>query len=179
MKRTTVIGAAGVLAAAALLVVPGATMASFSDRASGPFHAMGATTLEVDTGGGTGADHLDFSFDNLLPGVPQTAGGTYRNAGAMAQDVWIVFNDAAALGALNDLGGEGEVHVASNGTEIFASHNLDDHALPQALELAANAVPGAVGSFTFGFNYRAGLSVDPAAFGLPFQIVATQPGIAP
>ena len=69
--------------------------------------------------------------------------------------------------------------MASNGTEIFASHNLDDHALPQALELAANADPGAVGSFTFGFNYRAGLSVDPAVFGLPFQIVATQPGIAP
>ncbi|HEV8672672.1 MAG TPA: hypothetical protein VGX21_01390 [Methylomirabilota bacterium] len=45
----------------------------------------------------------------------------------MAQGVWIVFPNADALH-------DGEVHIASNGTEIFASHNLNDNALPRAAE---------------------------------------------
>jgi predicted ribosomally synthesized peptide with SipW-like signal peptide len=84
MKRAAAIGAVGFVAAAALLVVPGATLGSFSDTEITPNNAIDATTLEISTGGGTGANKLDFSFDNLLPGVRQTASGTYRNVGRIA-----------------------------------------------------------------------------------------------
>ena len=176
MKRRTVIRSAGVMAAAALLVVPGATFGSFSDRAITPGNVIGATTLEVRTSGGTGTgtDHLNFDFDNMLPGVPQMASGTYANTGGMAQDVWLLFND----GALDDIGPDGEVHVTSNGREIFASPSP----LPRVLKLAGNVNPGAVGSFSFSLNYGTPFSLNPTApttWSLQYQLVATQPGIAP
>ena len=179
MKRTVLTGAGGLLVAAAFLVVPGATLGSFSDREITPEQSIESTTLEVATSGGTGADNLDFKFDNLLPGVRQSLTGTYRNGGRMAQDVWIVFNDAAALDAFNQLGTNGEVHVASNGTEIFASQNLSEKALPRALKLADNVEPGVSGSFGFGFNYGTEFSLNPTppiAWGLPYEIVAMQDG---
>jgi hypothetical protein len=183
MKRAAAIGAVGFVAAAALLVVPGATLESFSDTEITPNNAIDATTLEIATGGGTGAANLDFRYDNLLPGVRQSASGTYRNVGRMAQDVWLVFNNADALHALNDLGADAEIHLTSNGTEIFASQNLTANALPRALKLADNVDPGAAGSFSFGFNYSTQFSMNPTAptawASLPYLITATQPGIAP
>jgi hypothetical protein len=94
-----------------------------------------------------------------------------------------VFNDVDALHALNDIGADGEIHLATNDTEIFASQNLTANALPRALRLADNVDPGAVGSFSFGFNYSTRFSMNPtvptAWASMPYLITATQPGIAP
>jgi predicted ribosomally synthesized peptide with SipW-like signal peptide len=182
MNRATIVGAIGIVAAGALLVVPGVTWGSFNDREVASQNAIAAGTLEVATGGGGGADHLDFHFDNLLPGAGETANGTYRNIGAMAQDVWLVFADADALAVLNGLGPDVEVHVAGNGTDVFASQDLGEHPLPRSLKLGGSLTPGAGGSFSFGFSYSPQFSANaagPAAGTLPYLIVATQPGVAP
>lgn len=179
MKRTVLTGAGGLLVAAAFLVVPGATLGSFSDREITPEQSIESTTLEVATSGGTGADNLDFKFDNLLPGVRHSLIGTYRNGGRMAQDVWIVFDNTEALAAFNELGANAEVRVTSNGGEIFASTNLSDQALPRSLKLADDVEPGTTGSFGFGFNYGTTFSMNPTPpvdWGLPYQLVAMQDG---
>ena len=175
MKRASVTGAIGFAAAAALLVVPGGTWGLFSDVAITPENRIGATTLELSAGGGTGADNLDFHFEDLLPGARRTATGTYRNIGGMAQDVWIMFPNA-------DAPTDVEVHVTSNGTEIFSSPNLGASVLPRVFKLADHLPPGAVGSFSISFGYNTQLSANPTAptaTSLPYQVVATQPGITP
>ena len=185
-----------------------ATGAYFSDTRSGTITGT-IGSIEVDTSGGGGQDGLDFNFDNMLPGEPQTAHGSYKNTGANNQDVYIVFYNADALHAINDLGRFGELHITSNNTEIFASRNLNDHpscppgasdathppcaALPQELKLAENVAPGGTGQFTFTFDYTSRLKADAAEgrpfncyplggcnnAGLPYKIVATQHGVDP
>lgn len=165
MKRAAVTGAIGFAAAAALLVVPGATWGRFSDVAITPNNTIEAGTLELGTGGGTGADHLDFRFDNLLPGVPQAVSGTYRNVGRLPQDVWIVVDEPAPP--------NGEIHVTSNGRET---------PLPSLLKLADNLQPGAVGTFGLSFSYNPRFSENPTApaeWRLAYRIVATQDGVTP
>lgn len=120
---------------------------------------------------------LDLSFSNLLPGVPQTVRQSYQNTGANPEDVYLVFNNATALSALNDLGTYGEVHIDSNGTEIFASQNLNDDtvscppgasdathppcdAVPSQIRIASNVAPGASGSFAFTFMYASKLTTN-------------------
>lgn len=188
-------------------VASGATGAYFSDARSGEFSGT-IGSIKILGGGGSGTDHLDFHFDNMLPGERQTATGTFENTGANAQDVWLVFPNADALHALNNLGTYGEVHIAANGTEVFGSMNLNDGypcgtpgnpgyptlcAVPRAVKLFSNVAPGGAGQFSFSFNYGTKLSNPlaygqpwnayplgaPTAAGLPYQLVATQVGIAP
>jgi hypothetical protein len=137
----------------------------------------------------------------MLPGELQTKTANYQNTGANNEDVWLVFPDVAALHGINQLGTFGEAHVASNGTEIFASNNLNDNtsscppgssnpaagqgacnALPKQIKLADNVTPGTVGAFSFSFAYASKMS-NPAfegqpfnGVGLPYQIVATPHG---
>lgn len=201
-----------------------ATGAYFSDTQSGTISGT-LGSIKVTTAGADGASHLDFSFDNMLPGERQTKTVSYQNTGRNSQDVYVVFNNADALHALNVLGTYGEVHLASGGTEIFASTNLNDdtvscppgafdathgpcNALPRVVKLASNLGPTASGTFSFSFNYASKLgnganidgttgpawncypvvgpnstaACDPTAsnhYGLPYQIVATQVGVAP
>lgn len=198
------IGVTAALVATAVQV----TGAYFSDSKAGTITGT-LGSIKVSTSGGSGTDNLDFNFTNMLPGVPQTANGGYQNTGTSPEDVWIVFNNAAALHALNDLGTYGEVHVASNGAAIFDSANLNDNTggtcgplspsgcwpLPQELKLAENVGPTASGTFAFTFNYGAklkGAAAEGAPFncypltdptcpsnGLPYKIVATQHGVDP
>jgi hypothetical protein len=210
IKSTTgkLVGFIGTVAVSAALVGFAATGtgAYFSDSRSGA--VTGATgSIKVVTGGGSGTDGLDFRFTDMLPGEPQTATATYQNSGRNKQDVWLVFPNADALHALNNLGTFGQVHVSSNGTEIFASNNLNDDtrpghcptgtpgctALPAQIPLASNVASGDGGSVSFSFAYGPklkGNTVGPfncyplgdlscPASGLPFKIVATQHGIAP
>ncbi len=149
------------------------TGAYFSDARAGTLTGT-IGSIKVTTSGGQGADNLDFAFTNLLPGEAQKATGNYQNTGRNPEDVWLVFSNSDALHALNVLGTYGEVHVASNGTEIFASQNLNDDtvscppgssdathpacaALPRELKLADSVAPGTVGNFSFSFNYAAKL----------------------
>ena len=192
---------AGMVAAAA-----GSTGAYFSDAKAGTFTGV-IGSIQIKGGGGTGGNQLDFQFDKMLPGERQTAALTFENTGQNAQDVWLVFPNADALHALNDLGSYGEAHIAANGTEVFGSANLSDKypcgtlsagfpticPLPRAVKLFSNVAPGGSGSFSFSFNYGVKLT-DPGAYGkpwnsyplgaptangLPYQLVGTQVGIAP
>jgi hypothetical protein len=108
---------------------------------------------------------MDLSFTNMLPGVPQTATVHYQNTGANTQDVWIVFNNATALSALNNLGTYGEAHLSANGTALFDSANLNDRLgtcvafapsgcwpLAKQYKVASNVAPGATGSVSFTFD---------------------------
>lgn len=216
------LGASGALIASAT----GATGAYFNDTRSGTF-AGTIGSVKIDTSGGSGADHLNFNFANLLPGSVQTKSVSYTVTGSAPEDVYLVFPDKYALHAVNNMGTYGEVHVKSNGTEIWASNNLNDGldasladdghcgaqapggcwALPNVLKLASNVAPGHGGTMDFGFGLAAkwkGTSTEGATafcyplvysgdgnqadqvctstnpqYGLPYQIVATQPGVLP
>jgi hypothetical protein len=186
------IGSAGVTAALVGAAVSG-TGAYFSDTEQGSITGtMGSIQLQ--------SGDTQISFTKMLPGAAQSDTVTYRNNGANAQDVWVVF-DEEALGdgsgtkGLNSLGTYGEVHVASNGTEIFGSKNLNDRAstcppgegdpacnpLPHMLKLVGDLQPGATGAMQFSFTPGAKFKNVQGApiLNLPYQLVATQPGIAP
>lgn len=180
-RKKTILGAGGVAVALTMaLAALGPTGAYFSDTAQGTVTgSVGSIKIAGADGGGT--DQLDLTFTNLLPGTVQTVSSRYVNTGLNAQDVWVVFNDDDALHALNDLGHYGEFHVASNGTEIFASANLNDDAdgtpgcggfsttgcwlVPQMIQVGSDVAPGGVGSVSFGFGYGSQLSGQSAAGG--------------
>ena len=97
---------------------------------------------------------------------------------------------------INSLGTYGEVHVASNGTEMFASQNLNDSyaatcpvgagtpdckPLPSKIKVADALKPGHTGDFTFSFkpsekfkNVQLAQLLD-----LDYDLVATQVGVQP
>jgi hypothetical protein len=183
-KATRIAMFIGTIGVSAALVGAGvaATGAYFSDTNSGTITGT-LGSIKVTTSGGTGTDSLDFNFANLLPGETQKADGRYTNTGRNAQDVWIVFNNADALHALNNLGSFGEVHIVSNGTdEVFASTNLNDNLapasgtcgpfspapgmcwpLPRQIKLADNVNPGLSGEFSFSFRYPAKMGNIPTS----------------
>lgn len=224
-----------VVVAGLVAVASGATGAYFSDTKSGAITGDSGTIL-VKTTGGTGADGLNFFWDNMLPGVQYSATATYQNMGNSVQDVWLVFPNKTALSALNSLGNYGAARVTSTNGAYFYSNCLLDHPvdqgaisytghtirmLPQMIRLAQNVGPTASGSMTFTFayasklggsgleggqfnvypapytggavggypsndgatpgsdNYYVDTAVDGTGSGLPFQIVATQPGVEP
>ena len=149
--------------------------AYFSDTHNGTI-AGTVGSIRITPSGGTGADNTNLSFDNLLPGAPQTVTLTYKNTGNNPEDVWVKFNNPTALSALNNMGTYGEVHVVSNGVEKFGSANLNDRAstcgafspsgcwpLPTQLKLADNVAPDATGVFKFTFGYAAKTKGQPPA----------------
>lgn len=169
------------------IVATGFTGAYFSDTHSG---AISGTigSIKITPSGGSGADNTDFTFANLLPGVPQSAVVHYQNTGTNPEDVWLVFPNATALSALNNLGTYGEVHVSVGSHTLFESTNLNDRVatcgplkpsgcwpLPAQIKVASNLGPTASGSVTFTFNYAGKLS-DPAAEGQPFNVYPVPAG---
>lgn len=162
------------LGIAMLLFGIGTTGAYFSDTHDGTISGT-IGSIRVTPSGGTGADNMNFNWDNMLPGEPQTATLSYENTGNNPEDVWLKFPNATALSALNNLGTYGEIHVVSNGTEKFASANLNDRSstcgafapsgcwpLPSQIKLADNVAPGATGVVKVTFNYASKLKTQPA-----------------
>jgi hypothetical protein len=155
----------------------GSTGAYFSDTHGGTISGT-VGSVRVTPYGGGGASGADLSFTNLLPGEPQTVTESYQNTGADPEDVYIVFNNATALSALNNLGTYGEVHLSANGTPLFDSANLNDRVstcgplspsgcwpLAGQYLIASNLAPGAAGNVSFSFNYASKLkSQGPAAW---------------
>jgi hypothetical protein len=155
----------------------GATGAYFSDTHGGTISGT-VGSVKVTPYGGSGAAQTDLSFTNLLPGVAQTVTESYQNTGANAEDVYIVFNNATALSALNNLGTYGEVHLSANGTPLFDSANLNDRVstcgplspsgcwpLAKQYLLVSNLPAGAAGNVSFSFNYASKLTGNgPAAW---------------
>jgi hypothetical protein len=205
-KRSAALAGTAIIAISAVVVsISGAT---FSDTRSGVITGT-IGSVRGETSGGTGTDLLDVSFDNLMPGVAQTATLKYKNVGTGPEDVFLTFPNATALSALNNLGTFGEVHIGSNGTEIFADANLNDKpnngtvGVPKQILLASNVPVGADGSATFSFNYASKLgtashsngggvfnsypvagqvtvnAADGIGSGLPTAIVFEQPGGTP
>jgi len=228
------VGSAGLVTAAAA-----ATGAYFNDTQSGTVTGT-IGSIKVTTSGGSGGDSLNFNFANMLPGDYQTSTVHYSNSGTNTEDVYLVFNNAAALHSVNDLGSYGAAKIGSNGTTVFSSTNLNDgetaglqpidptssHCsssssasvplsptgcwpIPNVVKLATNVAPGHGGTMTFSFALGAkwkatstelsqlfcypliqnpGDPSDPTdqvcdtsnpSYGLPYEIVATQPGVAP
>lgn len=124
--------------------------------------------VNADTGGG-----LNLTFNNLLPGEPQSVTVNYKNTGTSPEDVWIVFTDKDALHALNNLGTYGSVSITDvNGGVNWSSANLNDfypsgtlgntgvatiYNVPEKMLLQSNVAANASGSMTFTFAYASNL----------------------
>ena len=204
-KSTTIriAGFVGSLGATAALVGAAAsgTGAYFTDAKPGNISGtMGSIRITAYDGGGTSA--TDIAFTDMLPGEGQVKTVRYQNTGKNTEDVWLVFNQAdlgdfnshTDTGKVNDMGHFGEIHVSSNGTEVFGSKNLNDDAtscppagtdcnpLPAKIKLADGVTPGTVGGFAFSFTPGANTGnwgQEATRLNLGYQLVATQHGIAP
>ena len=163
-RTTRVLAAAGIAAGLAIMAT-GTTGAYFSESTDGGITGtVGAVHLSVP--------NSTFAWTNMMPGVADSAKVDFTNVGTGHQDFYLVFPNATALSALNDLGEFGEVHIAINGQEQFASKNLNDRyacgtagnagvaticPVPQQMLLASDVAVGATNSFTFAFNYASKL----------------------
>jgi len=232
--RIAALTASVALLGGAAFIASGTTGAYFSDTKSGTISGS-IGSIKITPYGGSGDAKMNLAFTNMLPGEPQTVTIRYRNTGTVTQDVWIVFNNATALSALNSLGSYGEADLKANGTTLFDSANLNDRGptcgafvetgcwpLLSQYRVAQNVAPGGTGWVSFSFNYASKLTAagpawnvypvstqqwDPAiaanpdhsttvwkennnrqytvnasdgsGSGLPYQLVATQRGIAP
>lgn len=177
-------------------IASGTTGAYFSDTHTGSIAGtIGSIQVHVDGGSSTTAPRL--TFDKMLPGVSQTVQVSYKNTGVNHQDVWIVFNNATALSALNNLGTYGQASLSANGVGLFQSSNLSDNQLRcgtfghgfaadgttllcwpllAQYKVASDVAPGAGGSVSFSFNYASKMSVPPAAFNtFPASLTAYDP----
>jgi hypothetical protein len=185
VKCAAIAGTVALLGVTAF-VASGSTGAYFSDTHTGAISGTIGSIRITPSGGTASADGslMDLSFNNLLPGDPDTVTVNYQNTGNNPEDVYVVFPNATALSALNSLGSYGTVHLSSAGTgsvgDVFDSANLNDNGtscpvgstdpshptpcepLPGQLLIASNVGPGAGGSFSFSFNYASALSTQPA-----------------
>ena len=181
MLRNVKVKGLALVATVALLggtawVAAGTTGAYFSDMHGGSITGT-VGSIKVTPYGGGGTNGMDLSFTKMLPGELQTVTVNYQNTGANAEDVWIVFNNATALSALNNMGSYGEVHLSANGTALFDSANLNDRAatcgafspsgcwpLAKQYKVASNVAPGATGSISFAFMLGSQTKNAPIAF---------------
>ncbi len=183
MSRTTrrMVGVGITLVATVGLAVAasGVTSAYFSDTKSGTITGT-VGYVKINVGGGNGVNGLDFAFDNLRPGEPQSIRIDYKSTGTGTQDLWLAFPNVPALHALNNLGTYGTVTVSdSSSGVVFTSTNLNDGRtippngadscgplaptggacwpLPPQLMVRSNLAPGAEGTITFTFGYASKL----------------------
>jgi hypothetical protein len=184
VKCAAIVGTAALLGGTAF-VASGSTGAYFSDTHTGAISGTIGSIRITPSGGTASTDGslMDLAFNDMLPGDPQTVTVNYQNTGSNPEDVYVVFPNATALSALNNLGTYGTVHVSSAGTgsvgDIFDSNNLNDNSvtcpvgsttppshpypcepLPNELLIASNLTPGAGGTFSFTFNYASALSTQ-------------------
>jgi len=167
--------AAVALVAALVAIASGATGAYFSDTHAGTVTGTLGSILVSPSGynsDGSSANGMGIQFNNLLPGEPQTVQVNYTNTGKSPEDVYIVFPNADALHALNDLGTYGSVTIASSGGVNWVSNNLTDfypsgtpgepgvatlYHVPSQMLLQSNVPAGASGWMKFTFAYAAKL----------------------
>ncbi len=176
------------------------TGAYFSDTQANNHITGTMGSIRIVGHDGSGANNLDAVFTNMLPGESKSATLRYSNTGANDQDVWLVFKgaglgDGNAGTGINSLGTYAEVHVASNGSEKFASQNLNDrqstcpvgtgtpacNPLPSKIKLADALAPGHTGDFTFSFKPSSQFKNVQLAqlLNLDYDLVATQVGVQP
>lgn len=169
-KRYAALAVTAVAAVVLSLTAAGVTGAYFSDTKSG---AITGTTgsVKVATSGGSGVDGLNFAFDSLMPGEPQTVTVNYQNTGSGPQNIFLTFPNVSALHALNNMGSYGEVTVTDSSSGLlFHSVNLNDNRpdasgtcgafvetgcwpLPDKLLVRTGLAKDASGSVSFTFSY--------------------------
>ena len=172
------VGTAFALAGGLAVIASGTTGAYFSDTKAGVIKGTtGSIQVSTLDSQGAGANKLEFTFADLMPGEAQTATVSFKNTGKKAQDVYLTFPNVPALHALNNLGSYGEVKVTGSDMTTFHSTNLNDGRtrpdgtnscgafttagcwpLPPLLKVASNLAVGGTGSVTFSFNYPSKLS---------------------
>lgn len=178
--RLAAFGASIAVLGAVAVSAAGTTGAYFSDTHAGTVSGT-VGSIKITTSGGSGAGGLNLSYTNLLPGEKQTVTAKFQNTGLNAQDVWVVFPNAAALHALNDLGSFGEFHIAGDGVAKFDSANLNDDLergtcgplsptgcwpVPPMVKVASNvAANNTVHDVDFTFKYSSVLSGQTTAGG--------------
>ena len=183
MSRTTrrMVGVGITLVATVGLAVAasGVTSAYFSDTNSGTITGT-VGYVQVQTGGGNGADGLNLNFENLMPGEPQTVHFDYKNIGSGVQDLWLTFPNVPALHALNNLGSFGYLKIVdSSAGVVFESSNLQDGRtvpapgnscgnvfdpsgcwpLKPQLKIRNSMAVGAEGTVSITFSYSASLAL--------------------
>ena len=67
-------------------VATATTGAYFSDTHTGSISGT-VGSIKVTPSGGGGAEHMNLSFTNMLPGDPQTVTVNYKNTGLNPEDV--------------------------------------------------------------------------------------------
>lgn len=206
-----------ILGSGAFVATSGAT--DHRTPPKGADRSESSRAIAITSSSGSGSGSSDLAFSGLLPGSPQTVTLDYRNTGARAEDVYVVFTNATALSALDSLGTLGQVQLSSAGGgavgNVFESTNLNDNLstcghfsssgcwpLLHQYELARRLAPTQGGSFSFRFGLSSADTIQPAVgqtgwnpypvkgqtvvvpsdgsgAGLPYELVATEPGVTP
>jgi hypothetical protein len=201
-RKTKVAGFLGTVAVTGGLLASAVvgTGAYFSDTEANNHITGTLGSIQIEGHDGSGANDLDVVFTDMLPGETHSKTLRYSNIGNNPQDVWVVFK-GAGLGTgdgktgINSLGRYAEVHVASNGSEKFASQNLNDNnttcpvgvgspacmPLPSKIKLADALTPGNTGDFSFSFKPSEKFTSYQLAqlLNLDYDLVATQVGVQP
>ncbi len=196
-RKTKVAGFLGTVAVTGGLLATAVvgTGAYFSDTKADNHITGTMGSIQVAGHDGSGDNKLDAVFTDMLPGATKSATLRYENTGKNAQDVWVVFKgagfgDGTGKVGINSLGRYAEVHVASNGTELFTSANLNDgypagtpdvKPLPSKIKLADALEPGHTGDFKFSFTPSSKFTgyQGKQILGLDYDLVATQVGVQP
>ena len=217
-----------VLVGALAALAAGLTGAYLSDTKTGQVTGTFGDITIATSGGIVGQNNgIDFKWDEMLPGVMYTAPIEVQSTSTSNnEDLYMLFQNATALSALNSLGRFGsvtiKVQVDGGATStVFSSNNLNDIPnnggvvpLPAQVTLASGITPGTHVHVTFEFEYaskmitpepgnvfnqypvllKVGDTQDPrdaagyeqvtvvagqTGNGLPFEIVATEPGVQP
>lgn len=226
MVKIRVLKSRAALVLVAVLVLSGTYLAASAATKKTPRpdvskHAtQSVRAIALTPSGGSGADSMNISFSQLLPGTPQRVSISYKNTGSSPETVWVVFPNATALSALNSLGQYGAVHLLSTGPsavgDVFDSTYLDDNSttcgsfsvagcwpLLSQYKLNTSLAPRMSGTFSFEFEFASAYNVQPTSAasaqwnrypidgqstlnasdgsgsGLPYELVALQPGIKP
>ena len=201
-RTTKVVGFLGTVALTGGLVASAVTGtgAYFSDTKANNHITGTMGSIQIEGHDGSGTNNLDAVFSDMLPGETNSKTLRYTNTGHNDEDVWLVFKgpglgDGNATSGINSLGTFAEVHVASNGTERFASQNLNDrqstcqvgtgtpacNPLPSKIKVADALQPGHTGDFTFSFKPDVRFKNAQLAqlLNLDYDLVATQVGVQP
>lgn len=188
MNKKIVAGGAAVALALGLGVASvGVTNAYFSDTNSGGYVSADLGSIRVDVDGDrTGTPVI--AFEGLLPGDTATGGFTVTNTGQSTSDVYMAFPSQLQLAIINDLGTYAELEITVDGEQVFFSDNLNDNypgdpsvtPLPSQLLLAADVAPGQELDVQVSLKLAEWAETQfPGTMKLDYNIVATQPGIAP
>ena len=191
-KKIIAGGSAALLAVGLGIASVGVTSAYFSDTNTGGHVEASLGSIKVAVDGDRNTTPV-IDFANLLPGDTATGGYTVENIGRSAQDVYMTFPKEAQLKLINQLGTYAEIEITVEGERVFFSDNLNDGypgnpdvtPLPSELKLADGLAAGEDIDVQFSLKLDEkwtntwNIQWPTVTMKLDYNVVATQPGIAP